>query len=50
LSALLLPAEAGGWVLLATSTWGIVVMLLVGRRVPLERRRRRRLAGQPPAR
>jgi hypothetical protein len=49
LSALLLPSAAGGWVLLATSMWGMVAMLLVGRRVALERRRRRRLAGLPPA-
>lgn len=49
LSALLLPTASGGWVLMATSMWGIVVMLLVGRRIALERLRRRRLTRQPPA-
>jgi len=36
----LLPAPPGLYALLVGSLWGIVVMLTVGRRVALERRRR----------
>lgn len=37
----LLPLDAGLWLLVATSTWGTAFVLAVGRRVALERKRRR---------
>jgi hypothetical protein len=37
----LLPATSGLLLLLGSSLWGIVTLLTVGRRVSLERRRRR---------
>ena len=46
-AACLLPGTVGMCLLLGFSVWGIVIMLMIGRRVALERRRRagRQLAG-----
>ena len=46
-AAFLLPGTVGMCLLLGSSVWGIVIMLMIGRRVALERRRRasRQLAG-----
>ena len=39
-AAFLLPGTVGMCLLLGSSVWGIVIMLTIGRRVALERRRR----------
>ena len=39
-AAFLLPGTVGMYLLLGSSVWGIVIMLTIGRRVALERRRR----------
>ena len=50
-AAFLLPGTVGMCLLLGSSVWGIVIMLVIGRRVALERHRRagRQLAGPYPA-
>jgi hypothetical protein len=40
LSILLLPSASGLYLLIATSAWGIALLLTIGRSVSLERRRR----------
>lgn len=49
-AAFLLPSTVGMCLLLGSSVWGIVIMLLIGRRVALECHRRagRQLAGPYP--
>jgi hypothetical protein len=42
-AAALLPSRIGVYVLLGCSVWGMAIMLVIGRRVALERRRRARL-------
>ena len=42
-AAALLPSRIGVYVLLGCSVWGMAIMLVIGRRVVLERRRRARL-------
>lgn len=43
LAAVLIPSQAAALMLIAASVWGMAVLLVVGRPVALERRRRRRL-------
>ena len=43
LAAALIPCQAGAVMVIVASIWGIAALLVVGRPVALERRRRRRL-------
>lgn len=43
LAAVFIPSQAAAIMLIAASVWGMAVLLVVGRPVALERRRRRRL-------
>ncbi len=44
-AAAVLPSPRGLYLLLGCSVWGMAVILVIGRRVALERRRRARLRG-----